>query len=206
MTEQQLKERDYIVLVDASGSMGRGAGGKRTGTRWEAAAEVTEGIARSCEKYDSNGITVGVFSSTCNLYENIKAGGDAVRRIFEENSPNNGTATHVALGKVFDTYFAAKKAGAAKPITVLVFTDGEPDDENALAQCIINATKQMDNDNEIGVSFVQIGDDAKAREFLKRLDDRLQPEGAKFDIVDTRNLDEVAEMSIEALLSAAVED
>jgi hypothetical protein len=51
-----------------------------------------------------------------------------------------------------------------------------------------------------------VGNDASAREFLKALDDQLVQVGAKFDIVDTLTMDEMADMSLVDVLLNAIED
>lgn len=53
---------------------------------------------------------------------------------------------------------------------------------------------------------IPIGTDQNARRFLKLLDDELLPAGAKFDIVDTVNLDEVEEMGLTEVLLGAIHD
>ncbi len=71
---------------------------------------------------------------------------------------------------------------------------------------IVDATKKMDADEEIAVSFIQAGDDPGARAFLESLDNDLQGQGAKFDIVDTKNEAEMDNLSLEDILVAAVTD
>lgn len=201
MTKEQLEKYDFILLVDKSGSMAEKdmSGGK---TRWVAAEEATVAIARKCEEYDKDGITVIPFSESFKEYNNVKGGGEVVANIFKENEPSGGTETAKVLGHVFDKYFA----NPAKPIIVLVVTDGRPNDEQAVADVIIKATKKMDKDEQIGVSFLQIGQDKRASEYLKTLDDGLQAKGAKFDIVDTKTFEEMGNMTITEVLIAALTD
>ncbi|MBA4450098.1 hypothetical protein FHK94_10850, partial [Cylindrospermopsis raciborskii CS-506_D] len=56
-----LNDRDYTLIIDKSGSMSTRdqRGGK---TRWEIAQESTIALARKCEEFDPDGITVYVFS------------------------------------------------------------------------------------------------------------------------------------------------
>lgn len=125
-----------------------------------------------------------------------------MQQIFKENEPNGGTNTAGVLKQVFDDYFASKK----KPIIVLIVTDGVPNDENELMNVIVAATKKMDKDEEIGVSFIQIGKDTAASTYLKKLDDGLVALGAKFDIVDTKTADEMENMLIQDVIVAALTD
>ena len=90
--------------------------------------------------------------------------------------------------------------------TILVITDGEPDDRKAVFEIIIRATQQMEKDEELGISMIQVGSDPQATKFLKALDDQLQSVGAKFDICDTVTLDDLEDMSLADVLMNAITD
>ena len=83
--------------------------------------------------------------------------------------------------------------------------DGEPDDRKAVFEVIIQATRQMDRDEELGISMIQVGSDPQATKFLKALDDQLQSVGAKFDICDTVTLDDLEDMSLADVLMNAID-
>jgi uncharacterized protein with von Willebrand factor type A (vWA) domain len=204
MTKQDLTKYDFILLLDKSGSMGTAdVKGK---TRWAAAEEATLALARKCVEFDQNGITVIPFAGKFKMYENIDGGEDKVRQIFHENEPNGSTDTAGALKHVLDEYISSRGSANCKPIIVLVITDGEPDSKPALAKVIVDATKKIDNEEEIGITFVQVGQDQNARTFLKELDDDLVNEGAKFDIVDTVTMEEMEDMSLVDVLLNAILD
>lgn len=107
-----------------------------------------------------------------------------------------------------NSYFQRKAAGQTKPNgeTILVVTDGEPDDRRSVMEAIINATRKMERDEELGISFIQVGKDSGAKSFLKALDDQLEGVGAKFDICDTVTMDEMADMSLAEVLMGAIGD
>ncbi len=88
----------------------------------------------------------------------------------------------------------------------MVLTDGEPDDQRAVIKAVLAASRRIDRDEELAVSFVQVGRDADARRFLKLLDDELVSAGAPFDICDTVTLDEAEEMGLTDVLLAAIHD
>lgn len=200
MTNEELAKRDYVIAIDRSGSMGTPhKGGK---TRFQYAQEQTEALARKCAEFDSDGIDVLFFNNTVKSFEGVTA--DKVTQIFKESQPSGGTATDLVLAEVFNRYFTKKKAGTAKPVTLLVITDGEPNDKAAVARVIVEASKKIDVDEELAVTFIQAGDDPGARAFLQSLDDDLQKQGAKFDIVDTKNESEMDNMSLEEILAEAI--
>ncbi len=200
-----MKDRDYTLIIDKSGSMSTPdqAGGR---SRWDAAEESTLALARKCEQFDPDGITVYLFSSRHRRYENVTSA--TVAQIFQENDPAGTTNLAGVLQDATAQYFQRKAAGQTKPNgeTILVVTDGEPDDRKAVMKLIIEVSQQMERDEELAISMIQVGSDAGATRFLKALDDELQGVGAKFDIVDTVTLDDMADMSLSEVLLNAVGD
>jgi len=200
-----IKDRDYTLILDKSGSMSKvdQSAGK---SRWQAAEESTLALARKCEQFDPDGLTVYVFSSRFKRYDQVTS--DKVEQIFLENDPVGTTNLTAVLEDAFRDYFARKTKGSTKPNgeTILIITDGEPDDRRSVIECIINASRKLDRDEELAVSFIQVGQDLSAREFLNALDDQLVKVGAKFDIVDTITMDDMAEMSLTEVLLKAIED
>jgi cold shock CspA family protein len=171
------------------------------------AREGTEALARKCATFDPDGITVYMFASTYKRYDNVTP--DKVSQIFAEHEPFGTTNTAGVLSDVFIHWAARKKAGELKNgETVLVITDGEPNDRQAVARVIKEVTGKMDADPELAISFLQVGKDQAAKQFLQHLDDGLEAEGAKFDIVDTKTFDEIEEkgMTLTDVLTAAIED
>ncbi|MEA5554156.1 VWA domain-containing protein [Anabaena cylindrica UHCC 0172] len=200
-----MSDRDYTLIIDKSGSMSTPdqAGGR---SRWEIAQESTLALARKAEQFDPDGLTVYVFSGRFKRYENVTSA--KVAQIFQENDPAGTTNLAAVLMNALDNYFQRKTAGQTKPNgeTILVITDGEPDDRKAVFEVIINATRQMERDEELGISLIQVGSDSQATKFLKALDDQLQSVGAKFDICDTVTLDDLEDMSLADVLMNAIND
>jgi uncharacterized protein with von Willebrand factor type A (vWA) domain len=204
-----LENRDYTLIIDKSGSMstkdmldGR--------SRWDVMQESTLALARKCEEFDPDGITVYTFSTKFRRYDNVTA--SKVKQIFMENEPLGRTEMANVLQDVLENYFERKKAGGAKQNgeTILVVTDGEPDNRKSVITTIVEATKKIDREEELAISFIQIGNDAEATAFLKLLDDDLQDDddGAKFDIVDTITIQEMEEQDLslkEVLINAIID-
>jgi hypothetical protein len=200
-----MSDRDYTIIIDKSGSMSTPdqAGGR---SRWKIAEESTIALARKCEEFDPDGITVYVFSGRFKRYENVTAA--KVAQIFQENDPSGTTNLGSVLQDALNNYFERKAAGTTKlnGETILVITDGEPDDRKAVFEIIIRATQQMEKDEELGISMIQVGSDPQATKFLKALDDQLEGVGAKFDICDTITLDDLEDMSLADVLMNAITD
>jgi uncharacterized protein with von Willebrand factor type A (vWA) domain len=206
MTGQSVvHNRDYTLIIDKSGSMSTAdrSDGK---TRWDTAQESTLALARKCEEFDPDGITIYLFSSRFRRYDNVTA--DKVTQIYQENEPMGRTDLAAVLQDALDNYFQRKSSGQTKPNgeTIFVITDGEPDDRKAVMRSIVEATQKIDRDEELAISLIQVGNDKTATQFLKALDDRLESAGAKFDIVDTITMDDMEDMTLSEVLLNAIID
>lgn len=200
-----LDNRDYTLIIDKSGSMSTAdqAGGK---SRWSIMQETTLALASKCEELDPDGITIYLFSGRFKRYDNVTA--SKVPQIFKENEPSGRTDLAGVLLDATNNYFQRKAAGQTQVNgeTILVVTDGEPDDRKAVMKVIIEASRRMDRDEELAISFLQVGTDAQATKFLKILDDELQGAGAKFDIVDTITIDDMEDLTLTEVLMNAIVD
>ncbi|MFN5855993.1 MAG: vWA domain-containing protein [Pseudanabaenaceae cyanobacterium] len=200
-----MKDRDYTLIIDKSGSMSTPdqPGGK---TRWQVAEESTVALARKCEQFDPDGITIYLFASRFKRYDDVTSA--KVVQIFQENDPSGTTNLAAVLQDALNSYFSRKASGQAKPNgeTILVITDGEPDDRKAVFEVIIKATQRMERDEELAISFIQVGNDSQATKFLQALDDQLQGVGAKFDICDTVTFNDLEDMSLADVLMNAISD
>ena len=203
--DRQMLERDYTLIIDKSGSMATPdqKGGR---SRWVAAQESTLALASKCEQFDPDGITIYLFSGRFKRYENVTS--SKVTQIFQENDPSGSTDLAGVLKHATDNYFQRKSVGETKPNgeIILVVTDGEPDDRKAVMKAIIEASRRMDRDEELGISFIQVGTDPQATRFLKILDDELQGVGAKFDICDTITMEDMEDLSLSEVLLNAIND
>ncbi len=202
--ESIVTNRDYTLIIDKSGSLTTDDGTGKT--RWEIAQESTIALAQKCDELDSDGITVYLFSGRFRRYDNVNA--DKIREIYAQNEPMGKSDLRSVLQDALDNYFQRKTEGKAKENgeTILIITDGIPDEPKEIIRLIIDASQRIDRDEELGISFIQIGNDTKAKEYFKALDDLLQEAGAKFDIVDTITMDDLENMSLTDVLLNAVID
>lgn len=200
----KLEGRDFSIIIDRSGSMSSGNGNGQT--RWQAAHEGAVALARKCSEFDPDGIEVIMFGSKVVRFEDQTP--EKVDQLFKENDPMGSTNLTGALDVFFSGYFERKKTGTnkAKGEIAVFITDGEPNDRKSAAQSIIEATKKLDREDELGMTFIQVGDDAGASEFLTYLDDDLEKLGAKFDIVDTIKMADCEETPLTQVLINALED
>jgi uncharacterized protein YegL len=187
-----LENRDYTLIIDKSGSMSKIDVGERK-SRWSLMEESTFALASKCEKFDPDGITIYTFSKKFKRYDNVNS--SQVEQIFAENEPKGNTALAEVLQDALQDYLQRKRKKEAKPDgeTILVVTDGKPDDQEMVAKVIIEASQGIDKEKELAICFIQIGNDKEATDFLNFLDDELNSTGAKFDIVITVSMNDIVE-------------
>jgi len=180
--------------------------------RWLAAHDAIINLAQQCEQFDSDGITLYVNNSNHDAagsfrrYEYVQA--DRVVSVLRENIPLGVITLKTVLKMALDEYFIRRAAGHCKANgeMILIVTDGEPQDRLAVSKAIVAATQRMDRDDELGIGFVQVGDDAIPRGFFTALDEDLQSLGAKFDIVHTQILATISPESVITFLLNVIHD
>lgn len=198
-----ITNRNYYLIIDKSGSMCERdmPGGF---SRWDAVSESAFAIASKiidCGGPDSQGITLYTFSSKFKHYPYIKTP-NAVKKIFQENEPCGGTKLAEVLDHALKDYFSNKAVRKTNGATVLVVTDGVPDNKTLVAQQIVQATTCIQNPTDLAISFIQVGHDSAATEYLKVLDTQLS--GARFDIVSTFTTEDLEDRGLTDILNEAI--
>lgn len=230
-----LKEYDIVIGVDLSRSMlTEDIAGKPGVSRWDYALETVEGFVKIAEKWDSDGPTVVFFNDGTRVFANTTYA--KVSSLFASLRPDGGTNTAAYLHEQLQDYlsrrivttggiFNRKKTLAAptvaKPLIIITVTDGQPtggfgrwsNAEDAVAGVIVDAANQIagagGNRLDIAFSFLRVGTDPHAADFLERLNDKLTAEDsgdlrAPFDCVNCMDLDEAD--SFEEILIKALSE
>ncbi|QRV72329.1 hypothetical protein RhiJN_00343 [Ceratobasidium sp. AG-Ba] len=188
---EQLMKYDTQFLMDDSGSM--------AGSLWIEARDALVGIASVALKHDQDGIDIH-FLNAANQGQSIHREAD-VTRLFELVKPWGGTPTGERLEQVLTAYIVRLEQAKAqnlspvqagiKPLNLIVITDGAPSDDPE--SVIVAAARRLDVGQfplaQVGVQFIQIGNDEGARKALKRMDNKLSEKNGVRDIVDTRPFD-----------------
>ncbi|CAE6395265.1 unnamed protein product [Rhizoctonia solani] len=186
----QLMHYDTQFLIDDSGSM--------AGTRWNEAREALMGLAEYTLKHDQDGIEI-FFLNDVNKGGSVR-NKEEVRQLFYAVKPSGSTPTGLRLEQLLMAYIARIEAARTKsggqdplnsgikPLNLIVITDGEPTDDPE--GVIIAAARRLDAGNfsltQVGIQFIQVGDDKHASKALKELDNHLHKDNNVRDIVDTR--------------------
>ncbi|MEG4278060.1 hypothetical protein QUA62_11355 [Microcoleus sp. MON1_C1] len=209
MPANLLEDRDYTIIIARSDAS------RDPQHPWyeewvEAQASLID-LAKKCQEFDSDGITLYEASTPMWKYKNSTVGrlAEILQRQNTEPDSASPTATNLeeALKASFSDYFANKTDGKGKKGAIIVAVlDQKPQEVAAVAEIIVSAANKIEKDEEIGVSFIQIGDDLETREFLTDLDTNLQGRGARFDIVDTKFWHEIKRSSVVQFLIGAIND
>nr|ODN95623.1 hypothetical protein L204_04164 [Cryptococcus depauperatus CBS 7855] len=187
---EMLREFDTVFLVDDSTSM--------KGERWEQAQEAIMDVADIASRYDENGVDV-YFLNSKRVGKQLRSGIE-VEDLFKGLEPKGATPTGLRIEIILREYISQLERSQAaspttvhmpeqgiKPMNLIVVTDGAPTDdpESVLLAC----AKRLDRGeyplSQIGIQFLQIGNDSEAREALQELDDGLSAAHGVRDMVDT---------------------
>lgn len=205
-TAINLANVDYHFMFDLSGSMKTPmpAASPYAGvSRFEAMKERAVSLCLQLTPYDKSGVEITGFNDDPNqpTHENVTE--EKISALIDSLRVEGGTMLAGPLKKACDLALGRR---AEKNQLIVVFTDGQPTDRQRVATVIIEASKQMEEDGQLAILFVQVGDDATATAYLAGLDDELVPKGAKFDIVDATTIDTLRGQSLEAIVNKAFND
>ena len=161
--QEGVGKRDYILFIDKSGSM--------AGSRWTEARKAVEALAPQITRICPQGLSMYFFNNECKRIDNIKTA-KQVHDFFGREKPDRGTNLSLALGHAFDSHFSRR--GAVLPQTWLIVTDGSPDRPTHCYETLKSGFQKFRQENEITVSFVQIGASQEATDYLNQLKGALQ--------------------------------
>ncbi|EIW76378.1 hypothetical protein CONPUDRAFT_130975 [Coniophora puteana RWD-64-598 SS2] len=162
------------------------------GKRWSQAREAIAELAAIASEYDANGIDIHFLNSD-HQGKGLKSA-KKVRDVFNKVSPKYSTPLGPVVREVLAAYKdqlvdGKKRKKTIKPVNYLVITDGRPDDEQDLEDAIVKFAHWLDREEypptQVGIQFVQVGNDSEASEYLQKLDNNLSPKKGIRDIVDT---------------------
>ncbi|KAL9046671.1 MAG: hypothetical protein Q9214_000547, partial [Letrouitia sp. 1 TL-2023] len=181
---RRLRGYDTIFLVDDSDSME---------PHWRTTARVLAEIASIAVEYDRNGVDVKFFNEHFPYKEhtNLRTT-EQVTTLFNKNTPPKGpTLTADVLDEVLSDYmYEYRKDRNIKGLNLIVLTDGEPEPGQNVETLLTNYARALEDAGahrfKVGIQFVQIGGDEKARKFLAFIDDELKTKHKlDRDMIDT---------------------
>ena len=168
----KLKNYDTRFLVDDSDSM--------DGPRWTTTKEVMAKIASIAVKYDKNGVDVRFFNDYLDNEERLNLdSAEKVMSLFEKLEPEGSTPTADTLELELNEYVHEYKNNRhIKGLNLIVITDGAPSPGQDVERVIVRFARMLAQQDapplQVGIQFVQIGDEKGAKDFLDSLDNDLQ--------------------------------
>jgi hypothetical protein len=209
MSEALLKNRDYTIVVAKTRSdlVQKPPGYEQ---RWLHAHDAIVTLAQKCETFDPDGITLYLSnqdqSQPFKSYKHVKSA--QLGEIFDAHYPPATIDLLKVLQTILHEFFTRKAAQQTQPNgeMILILIDGEPSDRMAISRLLVHTANQLDQDSELGIGFIQLGDDLIARGFLAALDENLKSAGAKFDIVHTEVLADIQPHSLTEFLQDVLGD
>ena len=178
---------------------------------WLAAQTKIINLAKFCQSLDNSGITVYLASKPFVKETNTEV--ITLARLFQIKNPPKRMDLVTSLEDAINDYFQRRDAKKTQNgDIILVLVDKISHEQKALINLIINATKKINfipgtqKSYELGISFLQVGEDQVTKEHLNYLDDRLVQVGAKCDIVDTKIWYKIKEKFMTNILVSALVD
>jgi hypothetical protein len=155
---------------------------------WDQAESTLLMIAEKCHHLSLNNLDVYVASNPYYCYENVFP--HQLKHIFNHAYAPPEIDLYKPLQVVLNDYFKYRKQGPEyiHGQIIIVAIDCEPPNRKGLIQLLVDTTRKLDQETELGILFAQVGDCLMSKTFLQALDDHLHRAGASFDIVDTKTL------------------
>ena len=186
-----LSAREVLVLIDQSGSMNapdecpiniKGQG-KVNWTRWDSANVATQEIVNMALSFDQDAqVDVMIFSGKyqgelVSKFHSVSSSSE-VANFFADNRPQRGnTPTAEALEEIYEKRLR-RLLNHSEPFTCIILTDGQPNNPRNVFKFFKkfieeNNLEKPGRESLATFSFVRIGDDHGAINFLQDLDDNL---------------------------------
>jgi hypothetical protein len=177
---ESLSRYDIVLLIDDREVM--------CGTNWTDAAAALAAFVPVCTSYVVDGVDIYFLN---NSYE--KRGvkdAETVLEIFETLSPRGDTPTGARLGHLLQSYMLQFTINTEqKPLTIMCITAVVPKAAKMLEKALVDCARELDSrqaqERQIGVQFIQVGDDKRATDALEKLDNCLHEKYGVRDMVDS---------------------
>ncbi|KAH8096657.1 hypothetical protein BXZ70DRAFT_895928 [Cristinia sonorae] len=180
----RLAKYETVFLLDDSWSMTEG-----DPSRWEQTVKACTSLAANVSRYSPDGFEIRTLN--CGRSGRCKARYlSGILMMHSPVSPSGSTPLGERLTEILEAYdqklyatmdFTMKRilrSPLPKPLNCIVITDGKPDNQRLVEDLIIETATRLKDTRapltQIGIQFVQIGDDKNASEWLEKLDDKIK--------------------------------
>ncbi len=186
-----LKDYDFVVLVDHSGSMRQSISGttnvadsSQELNKWQWIQNQVSGAASELSDAFRKGIKLIMFATDYQVYDQRQAG--ELVEIFRRTKAEGDNFLMPPLREVIK-----QKITSGRPMVICVVTDGLvlcP--YNDLRDCIINTTKAIPGKYDLMIYFLVVNNKNPDADLMSLKEDLIQ-EGALHDIVNVKTFDEI---------------
>lgn len=190
--------RHYILAGDISGSMfntDKKCGGQ---TRYKYMLENFQNFIKTSEDFDKKGAPLVLLFGQ-NVHTLKK---NSVEELFEslKNVSSEGfTNLDLVIDEAYKIHKEEKRELAKEKLlhpgtVLLVFTDGEPTNRNAVERSILNVANNIDREDEFNITFLTVGSiEKELQNYLDGLHDDLEDKLTQdFDIFHSQPLEETS--------------
>ncbi len=175
-------------------------------TRWEKTVVATDAVLAEVTNFDPDGVEivcVGGYGPNVAENEEIEwhegiQGTQCLEETITQKEPGGPCPLGKAMEAILDKELERDLANT--PCSILVLTAGKPDDAELLEESLRKASQTVADHGGIDhfpltITFIQIGDDPEASEYLTYLDKKMHgiidENQKKVDIVDTMSYEEL---------------
>jgi hypothetical protein len=163
-------------------------------SRWDWCKEQVVSLSEATRSIFPTGFRLGLYNNHCDISDNADV--DSIVKAFTSTKPDGGTYTADAITHELRDLRERKRHGGAKPMVVIVVTDGAPNSPSALRDVLVNATNDMERADDLQVVFIQIGEDDQSTTLLEQLERHLTDAGARFPIAHNVPFEKVKETGL----------
>ncbi|KAI4254921.1 MAG: hypothetical protein LQ352_002818 [Teloschistes flavicans] len=181
----RLQVYDTEFIIDNSTSMG-------TPHRWRTVQKVLNKIVSIAVQYDNDGVDVRFLNGYVPVEERTHLNStEKVMELFSKVEARGPTLMADILDEELNKYMKRYRENPdIKGLNLIVLTDGEPERRQRVDRVIVDYANQLRELHahkfQIGIQFVQIGNDAAAAKFLDFVDKKLKnSHKLDRDMVDT---------------------
>lgn len=193
-----------VVAVDISGSMNKKEEDYGWQSRFAFVQDQIGYLAADLATFDEDGIDVITFNHDVKLTRNVDSP-KAVKELFANNRAGGSTNTTGAVKQAYELHKEYRKDPNFKSTLVLVITDGKPNDPGKLESELVRISQKVKHHAAIGFTFLQVGNDKGAEQYLQHLDDMK----VQNDIVDRKSFTDLMEgekLSLAKVLADCLND
>lgn len=178
------KGDQFIIALDVSGSM-QAQDTPSGQSRLAYTMETLKVFVREAAKWDPDGVSFYSFNNRLEQHPDVTSV-EQIDAMLAVLKPGGGTSTEVAITAAYQEH---KKKGSEQTFLIL-FTDGEPSDPEAVKKAVVDITNQVKDEKEFRISILTVGHRSpQLDKWLDDLDDHL--DAAKYDIIDIEKLEDV---------------